>query len=104
MSTTSSPVTILRAKAVTTRLRTTRSPKARGGIDIEGELRFKSLRSSHLDKVGRRDGVCFTSQTGRVSRVSFPGEMSGNVALMSLWLVSGPHHTANAVINESNMT
>jgi hypothetical protein len=44
------------------------------------------------------------NQTGRASRVSFPGEMSGNVALMSLWLVSGPHHTASAVINESNMT
>jgi hypothetical protein len=44
------------------------------------------------------------NQTGRGSRVSFPGEMSGNVALMSLWLVSGPHHTASAVINESKMT
>ena len=50
------------------------------------------------------NSVFFTSQTGRGSRVSFPGGMSGNVALMSLWLVSGPHHTASAVINESKMT
>jgi hypothetical protein len=43
-------------------------------------------------------------QTGRSSRVSFPCEMSGNVALISLWLVSGPHHTASAVINDSKLT
>ena len=64
-----------------------------------------NIAASDLRHVGSRlDAVCYTSQTGRGSRVSFPGEVSGNVALMSLWLVSGHHHTASAVINESNMT